>query len=99
MPFNVERLSDMMEMYAGMAGVNKDRINPKFLRDIINLQARDFCNRTRCLSTKATISSVASTQEYQLPDDFLHMKEVVFDDYRCDKITKENVIEILGNVS
>jgi len=99
MPFNMGSLTDLMEMQAGLAGVNKDRINPVFLRDIVNLMLRDFCEKTRCVSTKATINSVANQQEYELPDDFLHMKEVIFDDYRVDKITHENVVEILGNVS
>jgi len=99
MPFNMERLTDLMEMQAGMAGVNKDRINPEFLRDIANLILRDFVEKTRCISTKAEIDSVADQQEYELPDDFLHMREVIFDDYRAHKITKENVIEILGNTS
>ena len=99
MPFNMERLTDIMEMHAGLAGVNKDRINPVFLRDIANLMLRDFVEKTRCISTKATIDSVADQQEYELPDDFLHMKDVVFDDYRANKITYDNVIEILGNVS
>uniref|UniRef100_A0A6M3L230 Uncharacterized protein n=1 Tax=viral metagenome TaxID=1070528 RepID=A0A6M3L230_9ZZZZ len=73
-------------------------INPEHFRELLNIQARDFCDRTKVLETKSTISSVADTQEYELPSDCLHVKDVIYDGVRANKITHWQVQEFKGTV-
>jgi len=70
--------------------------NHELFRDILNMKLREFAADTGILETKATISSVADQQEYQLPSDKIHVKLVYFDDYKADKITFEQVAELQG---
>ena len=99
MPLNVDRLSNLMELYAGKAGVTKDRIKPELIREIINLKMRDFASRTHVLESKSTVSSVADQQEYELPSDAVHIKECHVDGYRATKIIYEQEAEISEEIS
>ncbi|MBU2249872.1 MAG: hypothetical protein KKD77_24210, partial [Gammaproteobacteria bacterium] len=94
MSLNVGKVCDLMELYAGQAGVAKDRLNRVLLREIINIKLRDFCRRTGILSSKWTISSVASQQEYQLPSDCIHVTKCNFDSYEAFKTMFEEVDEM-----
>lgn len=98
MAFNVGNLRNQIELYAGLAGVAKDKIKPELVYMVINQKMREFISKTGVLSTKAEIDTVADQQEYELPDNCIHITKVVFDDYRADKILFEQVEEIAGNV-
>jgi len=99
MPFNVGTLSELMELYAGKAGVTKDRLNPVLVRQVILHKLRDFASRAHVLESKATIESVADQQEYELPSDVIHIKEVHFDGARATKIIYEQEAEISEEIS
>ena len=87
---NVGTARQLCEKFAGQ------QINPVLFRELLNVKAREFCDKTGVLESKASISSVASTSEYQLPEDCLHVKDVVYDDYRAHKITHRAVKELQG---
>lgn len=97
MALNIGKARSMIELMA--QGVDKlYSQNPQLVRDLINLKLREFCDRTGILESKATISSVNGTSEYELPIDCLHVREVHFDEYRANKITHDQVIELKGQV-
>jgi len=89
---NVGRAIDLMELYVGR------EINPKLAREILNLKARNFAARTGSLSSKITISSVADTQEYELPLGVVHIKDIIYDDHRAYKIQFYQVKELQNKV-
>ena len=88
---NVGKARQLIETYVGR------QVNPDTVRELLNLQLRNFASRTGCLTSKATISSAADTQEYELPIDCIHVKEVHYDDNLVYKITFEQVAELAGN--
>lgn len=85
---NVSKARELCELYVG-----RD-INPVLFWELLNMQLRDFADKTGVLESTATIDSVADTQEYQLPSDCLHVKEVIYDDFKAYKITYAQVQEI-----
>ena len=68
MPLNVGRLADLMELYAGRGGVNRDKIPRKLLKEVINFKLKEFARRTGVVASKVTRSSVANVQEYEQVD-------------------------------
>jgi len=70
--------------------------NHELVRQLINMKLREFADQTGILETKATISSVADQQEYELPADCLHVSKVLYDDYKCDKINFDQVEDLQG---
>lgn len=70
--------------------------NPELVRDLLNIKLREFADRTGILESSATISSISGTQEYELPADCLHVKDVIYDGYRANKITHRQVRELQG---
>ena len=70
--------------------------NHELIREIMNKKMAEFAARTGVLETSATIASVADQQEYELPADKVHVKKVVFDDYKAHKITFDQVEELQG---
>jgi hypothetical protein len=95
---NVSRLQALMELYAGQAGVAKDRINPVLLREIINIKLKEFVNRTGLVSSKYTIHTEADKAEYTLPSSVISVDEVHVDGYRAIKILFEQVAVLQGVV-
>ena len=92
MALNVGKARELVELWVG-----KD-LNPELFRELLNIKLRDFCNRSGVLETSATLTSVADTQEYELPSDCLHVKDVIYDSYRAHKINFWDVKEIKGEV-
>lgn len=99
MPFSVGVVRDLVEMYAGSGGVNRDRIPPKLIHQIINFKLQEFSRRTGILSSKITRVTVASQQEYELGPDVLHITKVNFDGSIAHKIRFEQVDQIAENIS
>lgn len=100
MSLNVGKVHDLVELYVGKAGADStQRVNPVLVRELINVKLRDFVARSGCLESTWTINSVASTQEYELPTTTLHVREVVYDDYRAYKLIHEQVNEKKGRLS
>ncbi len=87
---NVGRARELCELYVG-----KD-INPELFRELLNVKLREFANKTGILESSATLNSAADTQEYELPADCLHVKDVIYDDYRAHKIDLWKVKELQG---
>ena len=73
-------------------------INPELFREVLNKKAVEFSSRTGVLESYATRTSVADTQEYELPLDCLHVKDVIYDSYRAHKITRKQVKEMRDEV-
>lgn len=95
MSLNVGRFIDLIELYC--RGVNPELAkNKELIRDIMNIKLREFAHRTGILETKATISSVADQEEYELPADCLHVKDVIYDDHRAYKINHKQVKDLAG---
>ncbi len=99
MAFNVGTISDLMELYAGQAGVNRDKIPRKLLRQVINFKLQEFSSRSGVLSSKNTILSKANKEEYEMTPDVVHVTKVNFDGSIAHKILFEDVDEIKNNVS
>lgn len=96
---NVGQIADLIEVYAGQAGVSRDKISRRLLWDIINLKANEFARRTGILEKSSTIETVADQAEYELPSGVTYIKYVDFDSYRIKKITHEQVRELQGQTS
>ncbi len=95
---NIGRLSNLIELYC--KGVDPELTgNHELIRDLINLKMKDFAHKTGILESSATISSVASQQEYELPADNLHIKNVFYDDYKARKITFLQSKELAGKTT
>lgn len=90
MSLNVGKARELVELWVG-----RD-LNPELFRELLNAKLREFCSDTGILETSAELTSVADTQEYELPADFLSMKDVIYDDYRAGKINFWNVKEFRG---
>jgi len=95
MALNVGKARNLVELFCQNVDPTYSS-NPELIRDLLNIKLREFCDRTGILESKATISSVASTSEYELPIDCLHVKDVIYDDYRARKITHRQVKELEG---
>ena len=78
---NMGKARQLMELYVG------HDVSPELARELMNIKLREFCDRSRLLEAYAELSSVASTAEYELPLDCLHIKRVHYDDYKAGKIT------------
>jgi len=87
---NVGKARELCELYVG-----KD-INPELFREVLNIKLRDFANKTGVLESMSSINSAADTQEYELPSDCLHVKDVIYDNYRAFKIDFWKVQELKG---
>lgn len=99
MPHNVGTLSDLIEVYAGQAGVNRSKINRRLIWDLINIKVKEFARRTGIQTSKATIETVADQAEYELGSDVGQVLYVDFDECRINKITHDTVRLLQGNVS
>ena len=99
MALTVSKVRDLMELYAGQAGVTKDRINPVLLLELINLKQKEFCRDTGILTSKWTLTSVADQQEYQLPSDCLQVTKCTFDGYLAYPATFDEVERLSGELS
>ncbi len=99
MAFNVGTISDLMELYAGQAGVNRDKIPRKLLRQVINFKLKEFASRSGILSSKNTIVSIADKLEYEMTPDVIHVTKVNFDGSIAHKIVWEDVDEIKNSIS
>ena len=95
MSLSIGRAVDLIELYCKGVDPLLSR-NHELVRQILNMKLREFADRTGILETKATISSVASQQEYQLPADCLHITNVIYDDYKAGKIIRKQVEELQG---
>ena len=90
---SIGRMVDLIELMC--RGVDPSlSSNHELVRDIINLKLKDFAQRTGALETSATISSIASQKEYELPADKLHVKFVYYDDSEAKKITHKTALEM-----
>lgn len=90
MATSVGRLCDLIEIYARNVDPKLSG-NKELIRKIINMKLKEFSNRTGLLSSSATRLSIADQTEYELPEDCLHVTDVIFDDYRAYKIHFEDV--------
>lgn len=99
MPFNVGTIRDLVELYAGQGGVNRERIPPKLVHRVINFKLQEFSRRTGALSSKITRKTVADQQEYELGPDVVHITKVNFDGSEAHKILFKDVDRIADNVS
>ena len=90
---NVGKIRHLVEEYTG-----RKNINPELFLDLLNDVLLDFASRTAVIESGATISSVASTQEYELPLSAIHIKQVIYDDYDItrNKILYSQVKELEG---
>jgi len=87
-------MADLIKLYC--KGVDPQiSDNHELIRDIMNLKFKELASKTGALETSATISSVASQKEYQLPADNVHVKYVYYDDYEATKITHKQALELL----
>lgn len=89
---SIGTMRQLCEQYA------RQSIDSELFREILNKKAVEFSSRTGVLESSWTLDSVADTQEYQLPADCLHVKDIVYDDYRAHKILYSQVKEIRGEV-
>ena len=89
---NVGKARELCELL-----VKKD-VNPVLFWELMNIKLREFADRTGVLESSATLNSVASTYDYQLPSDCLHVSDVIYDGYRAQKATTELVKELAGKV-
>ena len=80
----------------GQGGVNRDRIPPKLLNEIITLKLSEFGRRTGTIGSKNTFTTAANVQEYELTTDVTHITKLNYDSYIAQKITFEDV-DILKN--
>jgi len=86
MSISVGRATNLIELWC--KGVDPQLSgNHELIREIMNMKLRDFAHKTAVIESKATISSVASQTEYELPVDADHIKHVFYDDYEAEKIT------------
>lgn len=99
MPLNVGRLADLMELYAGRGGVNRDKIPRKLLKEVINFKLKEFARRTAVVSSKVTRSSIPGQAEYEQVADALHITKVNYDGSIATKIRFEEVDVIKQKVS
>jgi hypothetical protein len=99
MPDNVGTICDLVEVYAGQGGVNRDRVNRRLLWKLLNLKMQEFARRTGILEKKSTITTTADQAEYELPDDVLHVRYVDFDGSRAHKATHDQVKILQDSVS
>jgi len=95
MSMSVGKAVDTIELMVRNVDPNLSS-NPELIREILNNKLKEFAQRTGILETKATISSVADQQEYELPADCLHVSKVVFDDYKAYKIRFAQIEEMQG---
>ena len=91
MALTVGKARELCELYVG-----KD-INPETFRELLNVKIREFCDKTRVLESYASMDST-DTAEYELPSDCIHVKDVVYDDYRAHKMTHWEIKELAGEV-
>ena len=89
---NVGKARELCELL-----VKKD-VNPELFWEIMNIKLREFADKTGVLASSATLNSVASTDEYQLPSDCLHVSDVIYDGYRAQKATIDLQKELAGKV-
>jgi hypothetical protein len=99
MAFNAGTLADLMELYSGKGGVNRDKIPRRLLRQIINMKLQEFARRSGCLSSKITRQTVADQQEYELGSDVVNVREVHFDNYLAYKIRFGDIIYLEDKTS
>lgn len=99
MAFNRKKLRDLIEIYAGQGGVNRSRIPPKLLNEIINLKLGEFGRRTGTIASKNSFTTASGTQEYELPTDFVHMTKLNYDGSLAYKIHFEDVDILKDNLS
>ena len=103
MPFNVGTIADMMEVYAGQAGVNRDSINRELLWQIINMKMKDYFNRTGISTTKTTTTTAdvngdgSINMEYELPANNLKVLYVDYNGLRIKKRNHSDVRILKGN--
>jgi len=97
MPDNVGEIIDLIEMYAGNAGVNGEGISKDLMKKMINFKLRDFANRTFQSENKVTLTTGDDDgdglvdQEYELPQGVIHTRKVNVDGTIAVKIVFEDV--------
>jgi len=90
---NAGTAARLIELYASGADP-KLTGNHELVRELLNQKLKEFAARTGAFETKASISSVANQQEYELPADKIHVKMVKYDSYKAYKITYVQSVEL-----
>lgn len=102
---NTGHVIDLIQMYAGMAGVNRENVNETLIVDLINLKLKEFVRRTGASQSKTSITTADEDgdgvidREYELPTDLYRALKVNLDSHETHKITFEEVDRMLGKVS
>jgi hypothetical protein len=102
---NKKHVTDLMEMYAGQAGVSRDDFSSVLAEDIINVKIDEFMRRSGLLQGKSTITTAdedgdgSIDQEYELPAGVSRVYLVHFDNYRINKIRFDDVSGLAGKRS
>lgn len=99
MALTIGKICDLIELYVGKAGVDKDVLTRKLIREVINMRLKDFTDDSAVIEQSATFSTTSGTREYQLGADKTHVKEVWFDGYKADKSTFDQLIELAGTLT
>lgn len=90
---------DLIELYAGKAGVVDEAIPPRILLEVINSRLRNFASETKVSETYSVANTVANQQEYELPRDIVGITKVMFDDYKAYHIRFEDVEDLTEEIS
>lgn len=90
---------DLVQLYVGQAGVSNESLNPVLLREMLNIKLREFIRETGILTSKWTLTSVASQMEYQLPAGCYSVTKCNFDSYEAHKTTFPAKDSLAGNIS
>ena len=74
MAINVGKLEDLIKSYA--FGADKQLLNITLIRELINVRLRELSAQVGTKEMIITQDSVADTQEYELPENVIHIQEV-----------------------
>lgn len=96
MALTVQEVRELVEIYVGEGGVNRNKIPPALINQMINLKLQEYGRRTGAVQSIATDTTVADQQEYDLGEDVVGIYQVKVDSEICYKIRYEQVAEIAG---
>lgn len=91
---NVGVVCDLIETYAGSAGVNKSKINRRFLWDLVSLKGIELARRSGFLSKQATITTTADQDLYEKPESVLYIKDVRVEEVPATKTTRGDIMRL-----
>lgn len=91
---NAGLICDMIESLSGQAGVHKNKINRRFLWDLLTLKGMDLARRSGLLEGVSTFETIADQDLYEKPAGVLYVKDIQVEDVPASKTTRADIIRL-----